>query len=104
MANFEPKPWTNPFGKMSVFRLFELVHLDDQTQPTFEMIPGFKPFTVFFYSLERRFFLLEYHKTHFPCLYCLKNKVEKWPILDQNHGLTPLEKCQFFDFLKLLFL
>ena len=20
-------------------------------------------------------------------------KVEKWPFLDQNHGLTPLEKC-----------
>ena len=23
MANFEPKPWVNPFGKMAVFRLFE---------------------------------------------------------------------------------
>ena len=30
--------------------------------------------------------------------------VEKWPFLDQNHGLTPLEKCQFFDFLNFLFL
>ena len=57
----------------------------------------------FFYSLERRFFVLEYHKTHFPGLYCLKKKkVQKWPILDQNNGITPLEKCQFFDFLKLL--
>ena len=28
----------------------------------------------FFYSLERRFFVLEYHKTHFPGLYCLKKK------------------------------
>ena len=27
-----------------------------------------------------------------------KKKLEKWPFLDQNHGLTPLEKCQFFDF------
>ena len=25
----------------------EYVHLDDQTQPTFEMTPGFKPFTIF---------------------------------------------------------
>ena len=25
MANFGPKPWTNPFGKMSIFGLFELV-------------------------------------------------------------------------------
>ena len=26
----------------------DYVHPDDQTQPTFEMTPGFKPFTVFF--------------------------------------------------------
>ena len=30
--------------------------------------------------------------------------MEKWPIFDQNHGLTPLEKWQFFDFLNFLFL
>ena len=24
MAIFGPKPWVNPFGKMSIFRLFEL--------------------------------------------------------------------------------
>ena len=24
----------------------DYVHLDDQTQPTFEMTPGFKPFTM----------------------------------------------------------
>ena len=29
-------------------------------------------------------------------LYCLKKKkMEKWPFLVQNHGLTPLEKCNF---------
>ena len=33
-----------------------------------------------------------------------KKKLEKGPFLDQNHGLTPLEKCQFFDFLNFLFL
>ena len=82
MANFGPKAWNNPFGKMSVFRLFEIL---------------------FFYSLERRFFVLEYQKTHFPGLYCLKKKVVKWPILDQNRGLTPLEKSHFFDFLKFFF-
>ena len=83
MAIFGPKPWVNPFEKMSIFRLFELN---------------------FFYSLERRFLVLEYQKRHFPDLYCLKKKLEKWPCLDQNHGLTPLEKCQFFDFLNFLFL
>ena len=60
---------------------------------------------LFFYSLERRFFfVLEYRKTYFPGLYSLKKKFEKWPFLDQNHGLTPLEKFQFFDFLTCLFL
>ena len=36
--------------------------------------------------------------------YCLEKKVEKWPIFDQNHGLTPLEKSQFFDCLNVSFL
>ena len=27
----------------------------------------------------------------------------KFPIFDQNHGVTPLEKCQFFGFLKPMF-
>ena len=29
----------------------DYVHPDDQTQPTFEMTPGFKPFTVIFFVL-----------------------------------------------------
>ena len=33
-----------------------------------------------------------------------KKKWKKWPVFDQNHGLTPLEKCQFFGYLKFLFL
>ena len=64
----------------------------------------FNFWTCCFYSLERRFFVLEYRKTHFPGLYCLKKTMGKWPMFDQNHGLTPLEKSQFFDFLNLLFL
>ena len=77
MVVFEIKPWVNPFKKMSIFRVFE---------------------PLFFFSLERRFFVLEYHKTHFSCLYCLKKKLEEWPFLNQNHGLTPLEKCEFSTF------
>ena len=57
-----------------------------------------------FFSLERVFFVLEYRKRHFPGLYCLQKKLEKWPFLDQIHRLTPLEKCQFFDVLKFFFL
>ena len=30
-------------------------------------------------------------------------KLKKWPFLDQNHGLTTVGKCQFFDFLNFLF-
>ena len=51
-----------------------------------------------------RFFALEYHKTHSPGLDCLKKKMEKWPILNQNHGLTPLKTYQFFFFFNTLFL
>ena len=50
------------------------------------------------YSLKRRFFVLEYVKRHSFVLYCLKKKVGKWPFLDQNDGLTSLEKCQFILF------
>ena len=52
-----------------------------------------------FNSLETPFYDLEYHKTHFPGLYCLK----KWQILNQNYGLTPMEKSLFFHFLNFLF-
>ena len=82
-AIFGPKPWVNLFAKMSIFRLFKICC---------------------FYSLQRRFLPLQYPKRQFPSLHCLKKKLKKWPFLDQNHGLTPLEKCQFFDFLNSLFL
>ena len=84
MAIFGPKAWVNPFLKNVNFSTFQ---------------------TSCFYSLEKRFFVLEYHKKHFSGLYCLRiEKLEKWPFLEQNHGLTPLEKLQFFDFLNFLFL
>ena len=83
MDIFGPKLFVNLFRKMSIFRLFELL---------------------IFYSQERHFFVLEYRKRHFPCLYCQKKKLEKWPFLDQNNWLTHLENCQFFDFLNFLFL
>ena len=59
----------------------------------------------FFDSLEWRVFVLEYRKTHVPGLYYLKKKkLKNCPFLNQNQGLTPLEKCQFFDFLIFWFL
>ena len=60
-------------------------------------------FNFFFYGLEKRFYVLEYYKTYFPGLYCLKKEMEKWPFFDQNRGLTPLKRSQFFDYLKFFF-
>ena len=53
MSISRPKPWINPFEKMLIFGLFG---------------------TSFFYSLERRFLVVEYRNRHFPMIYCLKKK------------------------------
>ena len=74
MAVFGPKPRVNPFGKMSIFRLL----------------------TSCFYSPQKSFFVLEYNKRHFPGL--KKKRWKNGKFLHENHRLTPLEKCQFFDF------
>ena len=83
MAIFGLKPCVNPFGKMSILRLFKL----------------------FVFIAQKSLFLCQnIVKDIFLAYIASKEKVEKWPFLDQNHGLTPLEKCQFFDFLNFLFL
>ena len=79
MAIFGPKPRVNPFGKMSIFRLFEgLVFIGQKGDFRFQTIV----------------------KDIFLGFIALKNKLEKWPFQDQN----PLEKCQCFVFLNFLFL
>ena len=83
MAIFGPKPWVNPFGKMSIFRLFELL---------------------VFIAQKGIFLFQNIVKDIFWCILLKKKKLEKWPFLDQNHGLSPLGKCQFFDCLNFLFL
>ena len=77
------KAWVNPFGKMSIFRLFKLL--------VFKAQKGVYSFQ----NIVKDIFLAKIAQ---------KKKLENWPFLDQNHGLTPLEKCQFFDFLNFLFL
>ena len=81
MAIFGPKPWVNPFGKMSIFRLFQLLA---------------------FIALKTVFSFWNIVKEIFPAYIAKKTKFEKWPFLEQNHGLTLLEKCQVFDYLKFL--
>ena len=78
MAVFGPKLWVNPFAKKSIVRLFELL--------VFMAQKG-----VFSFQNIVKEIVLAYIPQK-------KNKVEKLPILDQNHGLTPLDKCQFFGF------
>ena len=81
MAIFGPKPWVNPFRKMSIFRLFE---------------------TSFFDSLEGRFFVLEYRKRHFPGLYCLKKKVPKMAIFGPKPWVNPFGKISIFRLFELV--
>ena len=83
MANSGPKPRLNPFGKMSIFRLSQLF---------------------FFIGFKEGFSLQNIVKDISWPILPKKQKMEKWRFLDQNHGLTPLEKCQFFDFLNFSFL
>ena len=75
MAIFEPKQWVNPFGKMSIFQFFELL---------------------FFIAYTGVFCSRISQKTFSWPVSPKKKKSEKRPFFDQNHGLTALEKCQFF--------
>ena len=84
MAIFGPKPCVNPFGKMSIFRLFELLVLIAQKG------------VYSFQNIVKDIFLAYIAKK--------KTKLEKWTFLDQNHGFTPFKKFEFFDFLNFLFL
>ena len=77
MTIFRPKPWVTPLEKCQFFDFW----------------------TSCFYSPERRFFVQEYRKRHFPGLCCLRNKTcKKWPFLDQNHGLRLCKNVNFSTF------
>ena len=75
MAIFGPKPWVNPFGKMSIFRHF---------------------WTSCFYSLERWYFVLECHKRHFPGLYCVRKKAGKMANFGPKRWPKPFGKMSSF--------
>ena len=128
MANFEPKPWVNPFGKMSIFLFFELfVFIAQKVVFSYKNIVKdiflayiakkeklekwpfldgrmsiFLTFRSFcFYSLERRFFVLEYRRRHFPGLYCLKRKVGQMAIFGPKPWVNPFGKMSIFRLLEL---
>ena len=83
MTIFGPKPWVSPLGKMAISRVFELFS---------------------FYSVKRRFFVLEYCERHFPFLNCLKKKVGIMASLGPKPWVNPLEKMSIFLLFELLFL
>ena len=80
-AIFGPKPWVNPFWKNVNFSTF---------------------WSSYIYGLERRFFVVEYHKRHFPGLYCLKKKVGKMAIFGRKTWVNLFEKMSIFRLFKLL--
>ena len=83
MANFGPKPWSNPFGQLSIFAFYELL---------------------VFIAQKGVFSFQNIIKHIFVANIAYNNEVKKWPILDQNHELNPLENSHFFDFLNFLLL
>ena len=78
MVIFGPKTRVNPFGKMSIFSTFS---------------------TSCFYSIKRRFFVLQYHKRHLPGLSCLKKQSWKNGHLStKNKGQPLLKNVNFSTF------
>ena len=124
MAILGPKPWVNPFGKISIFRLFKL-HVfiaflfpslyclkkkwknghfwTKTTGQTLWKNVNFSTFwTSCLYSLDRRFFVLEYRKRHFARLYCLKTKGGKKNIFGPKQWVNRFGKmsiCRLFELL-----
>ena len=125
MAIFGAKPWVYPFGKILNFSLFR--HLVIITQKgvfsfqniikkkiSWPILPNKKRLEKWPFLDFLNFFFLQPSEAYFrsrisektlswPIL-PQKKKLEKWPFLEPNHGLNPLEKCQFIDFLHFLFL
>ena len=77
MAIFGPKPWVNPFGKMSIFRLFQLLVFTAQKG-------------VFRSRISQKIF----SRPILP----KKKKLEKCPFLDRKHWLTPFKNLNFLTF------
>ena len=139
MAIFGPKPWVNLLGKnvnfstfwtssfYSLERRFPVLEYHKKTF-SWPILPKKKSWknghfwtknmgyplgknvslssfwSSSFYGLERRYFVLEYRKRHFPGLYWLKKKIPKMAIFGPKRWVNPFfKKCQFLHFLNILF-
>ena len=56
-----------------------------------------------FIAFKGVFFVLEYHKRHFPGLYCLQKKVGKMIIFGLKPWVNPFAKISIFRLFQLLF-
>ena len=56
-----------------------------------------------YFGLERRFYVLESRKRHFPGLSCLKKIVGQMAILGPKPWVNPFRKMSIFHFLNVLF-
>ena len=134
MAIFVPKAWVKPFAKRSIFGLFELlVFIPQKIVFSFQnIVKGiFLPYIAWknklpkspfldqndgkmlifrlfellvVIALKSVFWLQNIVKDIFLADIAKKKKLPKWPFLCQKHGLTPLQKGQFFDLLNFFFL
>ena len=51
---------------------------------------------------NKRLFVLEYRKRHFPGLYCLKKKFKKMAIIGPKPWVNPFEKMSIFRLFEIL--
>ena len=131
IAIFWPKPWVNPFGKVSIFGLFELLvfiakkavfSFQNNAKEIFlvyiaykgKLVKGhfwtktmvypfgkmsiFGLFELLVFEALKAFLALEYRKRHFPSLYCLIRKVGKMAIFGQKPWVNPFGKMSIFRF------
>ena len=82
MTIFGPKPWVIPFGKMSIFLLFERL----------VFIPQKGVFS--FQNIVKDIYLA----------YITYKKIGKMAIFGSKPQVNPFKKCKFFDFLNFFFL
>ena len=69
----------------------------------FQKSQFFAFFKLLVFVTQKHVFSFQNIVKHFFVPYIAKKQnMEKWPILDQKHGLTPLQKSQFYHFLSLL--
>ena len=75
MTSFGPKPWVNSFGKMAIFRLFEIR---------------------FFIAPKKSFLVLEYLKRYFPAYFTEKKEVGKMTIFGPKSLVNTFGKMAIF--------